>query len=153
MGSLIYSRDVLKVVIVCVYLSSYALMLILQRTKEELDALMIGDEEEVIEVDNPRKIYLKAVMLMLGGAIMTGVLADPLVEAVEKISDATTIPSFFISFIIMPFATTSSELFSAIPDARRKKVRTASLTYSEVLSSYLCIFHLFVTSKFPSIIY
>lgn len=114
------------------------------KTKEELEALQNENEEEVSEVDNPYKIYLKAVMLMLGGAILAGIFADPLVDAVDNFSDATSIPSFFISFIIMPLATNSSEGVSAIIFASRKKKRTASLTYSEIygavtMNNTLCL--------------
>lgn len=114
------------------------------KTKEELEALQNNNEEEVAEVDNPYKVYLKAVMLMLGGAILAGIFADPLVDAVDNFSDATSIPSFFISFIIMPFATNSSEGVSALIFASRKKKRTASLTYSEIygavtMNNTLCL--------------
>jgi len=114
------------------------------RTKEEIEALEHGNEEEVVQVENPHKIYLKAVMLMLGGAIIAGIFADPLVDAVDNFSDATSIPSFFISFIIMPLATNSSEGVSALIFASRKKKRTASLTYSEIygavtMNNTLCL--------------
>lgn len=114
------------------------------RSKEEVEALENADEEDVTEVDNRKKIYLKAVMLMLGGAIIAGIFADPLVDAVDNFSDATSIPSFFISFIIMPLATNSSEGVSALIFASRKKKRTASLTYSEIygavtMNNTLCL--------------
>nr|ADE75754.1 unknown [Picea sitchensis] len=114
------------------------------RSKEEVEALENADEEDVTEVDNRKKIYLKAVMLMLGGAIIAGIFADPLVAAVDNFSDATSIPSFFISFIIMPLATNSSEGVSALIFASRKKKRTASLTFSEIygavtMNNTLCL--------------
>ncbi|KAH9309166.1 hypothetical protein KI387_037077 [Taxus chinensis] len=102
------------------------------KNKEELDNLADQDEEEETVVDSPHKVYLRAVLLMLGGAVIAGVFADPLVDAVDNFSDATNIPSFFISFIVMPLATNSSEGVSALIFASRKKKRTASLTYSEV---------------------
>uniref|UniRef100_A0A0D6QRC5 EF-hand domain-containing protein n=2 Tax=Araucaria cunninghamii TaxID=56994 RepID=A0A0D6QRC5_ARACU len=114
------------------------------RTIEELDFLQKEEEEELIEVDSPHKVYLKAVLLMLGGAILAGIFADPLVDAVDNFSDATNIPSFFISFIVMPLATNSSEGVSALIFASHKSKRTASLTYSEIygavtMNNTLCL--------------
>eukprot|EP01018_Ginkgo_biloba_P000152 Gb_27008 [translate_table: standard] len=114
------------------------------KTKEELDNLENGTHEKENDVDNPFKVYLKAVLLMLGGAVLAGIFADPLVDAVDNFSDATSIPSFFISFIVMPLATNSSEGVSALIFASRKRMRTASLTYSEIygavtMNNTLCL--------------
>uniref|UniRef100_A0A0D6QSB8 EF-hand domain-containing protein n=2 Tax=Araucaria cunninghamii TaxID=56994 RepID=A0A0D6QSB8_ARACU len=115
-----------------------------KKSKEELEALMDSDEESSTVVENKCKVYMKACLLLLGGAVMAGVFADPLVDAVDNFSDATNIPSFFISFIAMPLATNSSEAISALIFASRKKKRTASLTYSEIygavtMNNTLCL--------------
>ncbi|KAK6134532.1 hypothetical protein DH2020_031702 [Rehmannia glutinosa] len=70
--------------------------------------------------------------------------ADPLVDAVDNFSAATKIPTFFISFIALPLATNSSEAVSAIIFATRKKLRSASLTFSELygavtMNNVLCL--------------
>nr|GEY98072.1 sodium/calcium exchanger NCL-like [Tanacetum cinerariifolium] len=57
---------------------------------------------------------------------------------------STSIPSFFISFIVLPLATNSSESVSAIIFASRKKQRSASLTFSELygaatMNNLLCL--------------
>lgn len=75
---------------------------------------------------------IQAVSFLIIGAIIAAVFADPLVDSVNNFSSVTKIPSFFISFIAMPFATNSSEAVSALIFASRKKKRTASLTFSEV---------------------
>eukprot|EP01018_Ginkgo_biloba_P028066 Gb_22444 [translate_table: standard] len=114
------------------------------KSKEELDALMDDTEEHHVDVDNPFRVYLKAGLLMLGGAVVAGIFADPLVDAVDNFSEATNIPSFFISFIAMPLATNSSEAISAVIFASRKRRQTASLTYSEIyggvtMNNTLCL--------------
>lgn len=78
---------------------------------------------------------IKAVLLLLLGTLITATFADPLVDAIDDFSDATSIPAFFISFIALPLATNSSEAVSAIIFASHDKRKTASLTYSEVLFS------------------
>lgn len=103
---------------------------------------MGADEQsdEVVEaVENPKWTSIKAVLMLLVGTIIAAAFADPLVDAVDNFSDATSIPTFFISFIALPLATNSSEAVSAIIFASRKKIRTASLTYSEVCFSFLLI--------------
>lgn len=101
--------------------------------------MLIDRSDEVVEsVDNPIWISFKAILLLLLGTLLAAAFADPLVDAVDNFSLATSIPSFFISFIAMPLATNSSEAVSAIIFATRKKQRTSSLTFSEVgVSTYV----------------
>ncbi|KAJ8755059.1 hypothetical protein K2173_016599 [Erythroxylum novogranatense] len=103
------------------------------------------EQEEAVEVvANRRNIFIKAMLMLLLGTVIAAVFADPLVDAVNNFSDATSIPTFFISFIALPLATNSSEAVSAIIFASRKKKRTASLTFSELygavtMNNLLCL--------------
>ncbi|GJX42537.1 sodium/calcium exchanger NCL-like protein [Tanacetum coccineum] len=103
-----------------------------------------GDDEEEEGVDDPRGTTIKAVLFLILGTIIAAAFADPLVDAVGSFSTATSIPSFFISFIALPLATNSSEAVSAIIFASRKKRRSASLTFSELygavtMNNILCL--------------
>lgn len=69
--------------------------------------------------------------MLLLGTLIAAAVAEPLVDVVDNFSDATSIPTFFISFIVLPLFT-SSEGVSAITFASRKKMKTASLTFSQV---------------------
>ncbi|KAI3774955.1 hypothetical protein L1987_49520 [Smallanthus sonchifolius] len=108
---------------------------------------LLGDEEgddEENGVDDPRRTTIKAMLLLLLGTLIAALFADPLVGAVDGFSTATSIPSFFISFIFLPLATNSSEAVSAIIFASRKKQRSASLTFSELygaatMNNLLCL--------------
>lgn len=91
-------------------------------------------DEAVEGVENPKWTALKAVLLLILGTVVAAIFADPLVDAVDNFSDATSIPTFFISFIALPLATNSSEAVSAIIFASRKRQRMSSLTFSEVCS-------------------
>lgn len=88
-----------------------------------------GEEEIVI---NKKWITIKAVMFLILSTTMAAASAEPLVDAVHNFSQATNIPSFFISFIAMPLATNASEAVSAIISACSKKHKASSLTFSEV---------------------
>lgn len=107
-----------------------------KKTVEEQDVLLgdHGDETMGSVAKNPRWNTLKAVLMLLLGTAIAAVFADPLVDAVDNFSTATSIPSFFVSFIILPFAS-SSEIVSGLISASRKKIRTASLTYCEIYGS------------------
>jgi Ca2+/H+ antiporter len=118
-----------------------------RRVREQEDLLDVGvQSDEVVEGGESSKwTSIKAVLLLFLGTIIAAAFADPLVDAVDNFSDATSIPAFFISFIVLPLATNSSEAVSAIIFASRRKRTTASLTFSEVCfsfpspySSYLC---------------
>lgn len=92
------------------------------------------DDEERAEKEPPSKkqIIRKAVLLLLGGTIIAGVFADPLVDAVDAFSDSISIPTFFVSFILLPLASNSSEGVSSVMFSARKKRKNFSLTYSQI---------------------
>lgn len=104
----------------------------MQKTKGEHDRLIDQNDEVVESMDNPGWVVSNAILLLLLGTALAAIFADPLVDAVDNFSVATSIPSFFISFIAMPLVTNSSEAVSSIIFASRKKQRTSSLTFSEV---------------------
>ncbi|KAE9456386.1 hypothetical protein C3L33_11712, partial [Rhododendron williamsianum] len=120
-----------------------------QQTKREQDHLgdqsSVDQSDEMVEgVEKPKWTSIKAALLLLLGTLIAAAFADPLVDAVDNFSDATSIPSFFISFIALPWATNSSESVSAIIFASRKRQRSASLTFSELygaatMNNLLCL--------------
>ncbi|XP_054815824.1 sodium/calcium exchanger NCL-like [Prosopis cineraria] len=117
-----------------------------QETERERDLLHVGNHSDTVEegVADAKWNVIKAVLLLLLGTVIAAVFADPLVDAVDNFSDATSIPAFFISFIALPLATNSSEAVSAIIFASRDKRETASLTFSELygavtMNNVLCL--------------
>nr|POE84192.1 hypothetical protein CFP56_74208 [Quercus suber] len=106
-----------------------------QKTKDEHAQLDVRDpRDKIVEgVKNSKWTSInKAVLLLLLGTIIAVAFADPLVDAVENFSDATSIPAFFISFIVLPLATSSRDAVSAITFASRAKRAAASFTFSEL---------------------
>nr|BAI94501.1 sodium/calcium exchanger protein [Dianthus caryophyllus] len=115
-----------------------------EESKREHLLLGEANEEGGEEIENPKKTTIKAVIFLVIGTLIAAAFADPLVDAVDNFSTATSIPSFFISFIALPLATNSSEAVSAIIFASRKKRRSASLTFSELygaatMNNVLCL--------------
>ncbi|PON45678.1 Parvalbumin [Parasponia andersonii] len=107
------------------------------RTKQEHYLLGIGDQsDEVIESgQNSKWLTVKAVLMLLLGTATAAVFADPLVDTVDNFSNATSIPKFFISFIVLPLITNSSDAVFAVIFSKKKKIRTSSLTFSEIYAS------------------
>ncbi|KAL1815374.1 hypothetical protein ACET3Z_017948 [Daucus carota] len=115
-----------------------------EQTKREYNLLGEQSDEAVEVIENPKWTTIKAIILLMLGTVLAAVFADPLVDAVDNFSSATSIPSFFISFIALPLATNASESVSAVIFASRKKLRSASLTFSEIygaatMNNILCL--------------
>ncbi|XP_050381579.1 sodium/calcium exchanger NCL-like [Argentina anserina] len=105
-----------------------------KHTMEEQDRYRDPIDEIVEDVKDARWHASKAVLMLLLGTIIAAIVADPLVDAVDNFSTATSIPTFFVSFVILPFVS-SSEIVSTLIFVSRKKQRTASLAYSEIYGS------------------
>ncbi|XP_030479631.2 sodium/calcium exchanger NCL [Cannabis sativa] len=115
-----------------------------EKTKKDLLGGHDQSDELVEGIVNAKTIIVKAVLYLLLGTAIAAAFADPLVDAVDNFSSATSIPKFFISFIALPLATNSSEAVSAIIFATRKKKRTSSLTFSALygavtMNNVLCL--------------
>lgn len=95
------------------------------------------EEKEEYEPLSRRKTLWKASGLLIGGAVMAVIFADPLVDSVTGFSRASRIPSFFLSFVLLPFASNASEGVSSVIFASRKGKRNMSMTYSQVSVSFL----------------
>lgn len=106
----------------------------MQIVKREHDELVDKPDEEERRMESPDGWFIaKAVGLLLLGTAMSALFADPLVDAVQNISNATHIPPFLISFVVLPLVTNSiGEPVSSLMCVSNKRQRTASLTFSEV---------------------
>ncbi|KAI6687240.1 hypothetical protein NL676_024068 [Syzygium grande] len=102
-----------------------------QETWEETDKL-VDEEKGKGDEEKSWWIWVKSLSLLLLGVIILSVLAEPLISSVQSFSKAAGVPSFFISFILVPLATNARGAIAAIKAARKKKARTTSLTFSEI---------------------
>ncbi|CAL1353646.1 unnamed protein product [Linum trigynum] len=93
----------------------------------------------------------KAGLILLSGTFIAALVAEPLVDAVNNFSTASRIPPFFVSFVILPFAS-SSEIVSVLIFASKKNMRAASLAYSEIYGS-VTMSNLLSLSVFLSLVY
>jgi Ca2+/Na+ antiporter len=73
-----------------------------------------------------------AVSMLLLGALVCTIVADPFVDAVSAFSKASGVPSFFIAFVVAPLASNASELVSSLQFAKRKRMKNITLTFGQV---------------------
>ncbi|KAJ6949886.1 hypothetical protein NC651_003766 [Populus alba x Populus x berolinensis] len=99
-------------------------------TWEEVDKLL--EDEKTNAVDKSSWAWFKAIMSMVLGAAILSVLAEPLTQSVQNFSEDAGIPSFFVSFVLVPLATNARAATAAITTACRKKSIATSLTFSEI---------------------
>uniref|UniRef100_A0A7N2MCA1 EF-hand domain-containing protein n=1 Tax=Quercus lobata TaxID=97700 RepID=A0A7N2MCA1_QUELO len=104
------------------------------REHDLLDVCESGSNK-VEGVEKSKRPSIKAVLLLLLGTIIAAAFADPLVDTIDNFADATSIPAFFISFIVLPLATSSRDTVSAIRLASQDKRHTASLSFSEIYAT------------------
>ncbi|KAL2331384.1 hypothetical protein Fmac_018965 [Flemingia macrophylla] len=92
------------------------------------------DVERVMEDKQTKgaSAWLTAIAYVVLGITILSLLAEPLIASVRKFSEAAGISSFFISFILVPFATNFREATSAIKEASHKKSGNTSQTMYEI---------------------
>ncbi|KAL8129786.1 hypothetical protein V2J09_018941 [Rumex salicifolius] len=108
-------------------------------------------KEENSVSKNITEAAIKAGVLLLTGTAIAAIFSDPLVDVVDNFSDATGIPSFFISFVILPLVT-SSEAVTGILFAKRKNSKSTSLTFSMIYGS-VTMNNVMTLSVFLSLVY
>uniref|UniRef100_A0A7N0U4D4 EF-hand domain-containing protein n=1 Tax=Kalanchoe fedtschenkoi TaxID=63787 RepID=A0A7N0U4D4_KALFE len=79
--------------------------------------------------------YAKAGYLLVLGTGISLLLAQPLMAAIEDFADGLSVPSFIITYIIVPFAMSYKQVILAVTSARKKTVKAVSLTFSTIYSS------------------
>ncbi|KAM7492192.1 hypothetical protein LguiA_035113 [Lonicera macranthoides] len=120
-------------------------------TKEQHDLLGDLDNEEVEHFANRKWNIFKAVFMLIVGLIIAASFAHPFVDSINNFSKATTIPSFFVAFGVLPFVR-SSEALEALCFASSKRNRTASLTLSQIYAA-ITMSHNLCLSVFLGLVY
>ncbi|XP_052200791.1 sodium/calcium exchanger NCL2-like [Diospyros lotus] len=75
---------------------------------------------------------IKSVLQVILSVAIVSFLAEPLIYSILNLSSSLGLPTFYISFMIVPFALKYKLAISSIFPASQKSLRTASLTFSEI---------------------
>jgi Ca2+/H+ antiporter len=111
----------------------------LQKTTEEQQRLL-AQKKESKGTDKAWLNYIKAAFLLLLGTAISVLLAQPLMQTLQEFSSAVNIPSFLVSYVVIPLALNYRQTLRAITSARQKTEKAISLTFSEVYFSPKLIF-------------
>lgn len=93
-------------------------------SEEESDDLAVPVSQEVRARNGLLQVLL--------GVLTVSIFSEPMVDAVDGFSDSMGLPTFYVSFILTPFASNASELVSSLKFAAKKKKKNISLTYSQI---------------------
>ncbi|CAA2934620.1 Calmodulin and related s (EF-Hand superfamily) [Olea europaea subsp. europaea] len=75
---------------------------------------------------------IKSVLQVLLGIVILTCTGGPLMVSILQLSNSMNVPSFGISFVIVPLAMNARAAIAAIFPASHKSEKTASLTFSEI---------------------
>jgi Ca2+/Na+ antiporter len=133
--------------------------------KEVEEALPAGgddedeEEEEVPEdladlpPDQQRAAILRRALWMMGmGTFIVVFVSDPFVDCLTAWGDRLGVPTFYISFVVAPFASNASELLSAYAYAA-KKTKSSITTSLSTLIGAACMNNTFCLAIFFALIY
>lgn len=84
--------------------------------------------------------YIKAAVLVIVGTAITAVIGIPLMLTLQEFSTSANIPSFAVSYVVIPVALGYRQMLLIIKSAGEKTVHAASLTFSEV-NQTISLFH------------
>jgi len=106
-----------------------------------------GDEEDEVEDEVPEElanlpadqqeqaIKMKAFKYLIIGTVLVVVFSDPMVDVLSEVAVRTNVPKFYVSFVLAPVASNTSELFASIYYARKKTTKSMSLSISTLLGA------------------
>ncbi|XAR66535.1 hypothetical protein NMG60_11012808 [Bertholletia excelsa] len=117
-----------------------------KRSLDEFDKIAWKEVESLVfQVEKNRGIIhkllswdcIKSVFQILLGVAIVSVLAEPLMYSILDLSVDLGLPTFDISFVIIPFALKFKLAVAAIFPASQKSIKTASLTFSEIYGAVI----------------
>ncbi|XP_031262983.1 sodium/calcium exchanger NCL1-like [Pistacia vera] len=105
----------------------------LQNTSEENKSLLAQKKESKSTADDKSWWnYIKAAILVIAGTTITIVIGTPLMQTVQEFSTSANIPSFAVSYVVIPLALGYKQMLLVIKSAGEKTEKAASLTFSEL---------------------
>ncbi|XP_030552375.1 sodium/calcium exchanger NCL2-like [Rhodamnia argentea] len=76
--------------------------------------------------------YTKAGFLIILGTGVMMLIGQPLMESIEEFASAADIPSFFVSYVLIPLANSYRQILGAISSAKKKTKKDISGAFTEV---------------------
>ncbi|KAL8468162.1 hypothetical protein ACS0TY_031415 [Phlomoides rotata] len=112
-----------------------------KRSIDEFDKIMWGEVDSLVYGDmqnenNKMKLlqwgFIKSTFQVMLGIAMLTFFSGPLKKSMQQFSDEIGVPTFLVSFVVVPVAMNARPAILAIFPASQKSSRTSSLTFSEI---------------------
>merc|ERR1711935_274543 len=97
-------------------------------------------------------IKLRAFKMLAIGTLMVLYFSDPMVEVMQEIAVRANISPFYVSFVLAPLASNSSEVLASVFYAKKKTRKTMTVALS-TLEGAECMNNTFCLSIFMGLIY
>jgi len=102
--------------------------------------------------DQQTAIKLRAFKILAIGTILVIYFSDPMVEVMQEIAIRASIPPFYVSFVLAPLASNSSEILASVFYAKKKTRKTMAVSLS-ALEGAACMNNTFCLCIFMALIY
>ena len=135
--------------------------------KASVKQQVFSDSEEVLEDEvedipedfcnlSPEEqqtaIKMRAFKMLTLGTLMVLYFSDPMVDVFQEIAARASIPPFYVSFVLAPLASNSSEVLASIFYGKKKTRKTMTVALS-TLEGAACMNNTFCLSIFMGLIY
>ena len=109
------------------------------------------DEDHFLELSDGQLIAYACAELALG-TLLVIIFSDPMVDTIDAFSNTINVSSFYVSFVITPLASNSSEIYSALVFAQKKTQEGISMGFSALYGA-ACMNNTFVLGIFCCLVY
>ncbi|KAG2683891.1 hypothetical protein I3760_10G055100 [Carya illinoinensis] len=101
-----------------------------KRSKQQ--SLLTQKQEIITKTQRTLLNYVKAAVLLLVGTATSTLLGLPLMQTLQEFSSDVNIPSFLVTYVLVPLALNIRQALATIASAREKTEKAISLTFSEI---------------------
>jgi Ca2+/Na+ antiporter len=118
---------------------------------EEEELLPEDLADQPAEVQN-RAMLIRSFTLMGFGTLLVLVFADPAVDVFTEWGDRVGVSSFYVGFLLAPFASNASELLVALGYARAKTAKKITMSFESLVGA-ACMNNTFCLAVFFALVY
>jgi Ca2+/Na+ antiporter len=89
--------------------------------------------EDLLDLDpeeQQRAIKIRAFVMLAVGTTLVVLFSDPMVDVLKQMSKRLNIPAFYVSFVLVPFASNASELLASQYYAMKKTKKTINVSFA-----------------------
>ncbi|KAG7959074.1 hypothetical protein I3843_10G054600 [Carya illinoinensis] len=103
-----------------------------KQSRSEQQSLLTQKQENSTKTLKTWLNYVKAALLLLVGTAISVLLGLPLMQTLQEFSSDVNIPSFLVTYVVVPLALNIRQALTTITSAREKTEKAISLTFSEI---------------------